>query len=55
LGFGSAPSPYLNESRISTIAANALSEENTLVKALAEVESWLAELMGTFGYDVEFV
>lgn len=55
LGFGSAPSPHLNESRISPAAANALSDENTLVKALAQVEGWLVELLGTFGYDVEFV
>lgn len=46
--------PGLNQSVLATAAADALSEENTLSKALMEVEAWLVELLGALGYDVEF-
>ncbi len=48
------PWPGLDQSVLATVAADTLSEENTLSKALMEVEAWLVELLGTRGYDVEF-
>lgn len=56
LGLGDpVPWPGLNQSVIRNAAADTLSDENTLVKALAEVETWLVEWLGTLAYDVEFV
>ncbi len=46
--------PDLNQSVLATAAADTLSEETTLSKALMEVEAWLVELLGTRGYEVEF-
>lgn len=55
LGIGNpVPWPGLNQSVLAIAAANTISEEHTLIKALKEVEAWLVEWLGTLGYDVEF-
>ncbi len=52
---GPVPWPGLTQSRLSVAAADILDEDDTLINALKDIESWLVEWLGTLGYDVEFV